>query len=49
MLVVKKSYLSVRVMAGTVQLGMTRIILLNCPIKAEIRAVKSQSDLRISL
>ena len=35
-------------MARTVQyLGMTRTVLLNCPIKAEIRAVDSQSDLRI--
>ena len=30
-------------------LGMTRTLLLNCPIKAEIRAVDSQSDLRILL
>ena len=37
MLVVKKSHLSARVMARTV--------LLNCPIKAEIRAVDSLSDL----
>ena len=37
----KKSHLSARVMARTV--------LLNCPIKAEIRAVDSQSDLRILL
>ena len=28
---------------------MTRTVLLNCPIKAEIRAVDSQSDLRILL
>ena len=35
----KKSHLSARVMARTV--------LLNCPIKAEIRAVDSQSDLTI--
>ena len=35
-------------MARTVQyLGMTRTVLLNRPIKAEIRAVDSQSDLRI--
>ena len=26
---------------------MTRTVLLNCPIKAEIRAVDNQSDLRI--
>ena len=26
---------------------MTRTVLLNCPIKAEIRTVDSQSDLRI--
>ena len=31
------------------QLGMTRTVLLNCPIKAEIRAVDSQSDLTILL
>ena len=37
----KKSHLSARVMARTV--------LLNCPIKAEIRAVDSQSDLTILL
>ena len=37
----KKSHLSARVMARTV--------LLNCPIKAEIRAVESQSDLTILL
>ena len=37
----KKSHLSTRVMARTV--------LLNCPIKAEIGAVDSQSDLRILL
>ena len=30
-------------------LGMTRIVVFNCPIKAEIRAVDSQSDLRILL
>ena len=28
---------------------MTRTVLVNCPIKAEIRAVDSQSDLRILL
>ena len=28
-------------------LGMTRTFLFNCPIKAEIRTVDSQSDLRI--
>ena len=37
----EKSHLSARVMAHTVQL--------NCPIKAETRAVDSQSDLRILL
>ena len=37
----KKSHLSARVKARTV--------LSNCPIKAEIRAVDSQSDLRILL
>ena len=36
----KKSHLTARVMAR---------ILLNCPIKAEIRAVDSQSDLTILL
>ena len=30
-------------------LGMTRIVVFNCPIKAENRAVDSQSDLRILL
>ena len=46
----KKSHLSARVLARTVNyLGMTRTVLLNCPIKAEIRAVDSQSDLRILL
>ena len=39
--VTKKSHLSARVMARTV--------LFNCPIKAQIRAVDSQSDLRILL
>ena len=29
-----------------VQIGMTLTVLLNCPIKAAIRAVDSQSDLR---
>ena len=28
-------------------LGMTRTVLLHCPISAEIRTVDSQSDLRI--
>ena len=37
----KKKPLSARVMARTIQF--------NCPIKAEIRAVDSQSDLRILL
>ena len=47
----KKSHLRVGVMARTVQLliGMTRTALLNCPIKAEIRAVDIQSDLKILL
>ena len=38
-------------MARTVQsdLGMTRTVQLNCPTKAEIRAVDSQLDLRILL
>ena len=30
-------------------LGVTRVVLLNCPIKAEIRAVDTQSDLTILL
>ena len=30
-------------------LGMTRAVLFNCPIKAEIKAVDSQSDLRLLL
>ena len=42
----KKCHLSARVMARTVQL---LTVLLNCPIKAEIRAVDSQSDLTILL
>ena len=37
----KHTHLSARVMARTV--------ILNCPIKAEIRAVDNQSDLRILL
>ena len=41
LLPVKKSHLSERVMARTV--------LFNCPIRAEIRAVDSQSDLRMLL
>ena len=36
-------------MARIVQLGMTRTALLNCPIKAEIRAIDNQSELRILL
>ena len=45
------SHLSARVMARTVQLLRHDAYcpLLNCPIKAEIRAVDSQSDLRILL
>ena len=42
----KKSHLSARVMARTVQLLRHDAY---CPIKAEIRAVDSQSDLRIFL
>ena len=41
LLAVKKSHLSARVMART--------FLLNCPVKAEIRTIDSQSDLRILL
>ena len=33
----------------TYNVGMTRTVLFNCPIKAEFRAVDSQSDLRILL
>ena len=40
----KKSHLSARVMARTVQLLRHDAY---CPIKAEIRAVENQSDLRI--
>ena len=42
----KKSHLSARVMARTVQLLRHDAY---CPIKAEIRAVENQSDLRILL
>ena len=42
----KKSHLSARVMAHTVQLLRHDMY---CPIKAEIRAVDSQSDVRILL
>ena len=42
----KKSHLSARVMARTVQLLRHDAY---CPIKAEIKAVDSQSDLRILL
>ena len=42
----KKSHLSARVMAHTVQLLRHDTY---CPIKAEIRAVDSQSDVRILL
>ena len=50
LLALKKSHLSARVMARLSNyLGMTRTVLLNCPIKAEIRAVDSQSDLTILL
>ena len=43
----KKSHLSARVMACTVQLLLRRDMYF--PIKAEIRAVENQSDLRILL
>ena len=45
----KKSHLSMRVIRHKLSnyLGMTRTVLFNCPINAEIRAVDSQSDLRI--
>ena len=43
----QKSHLRARVMARTVH--MTSNVLFTCPIKAEIRAVDSQSDLRILL
>ena len=46
----EKSHLSARVMARTVQLlRHDATVLLNCPIKAGIRAVDSQSDLTILL
>ena len=46
----KKSHLSARVMAHTVQLlRYDAYCPINCPIKAEIRAVDSQSDLTILL
>ena len=45
---VKKSHLSARVMARTVQLLKLRLDAY-CPTKAEIRAIDSQSDLRILL
>ena len=45
-----KGHLSARVMARTVQLlRHDACCPLNCPIKAEIRAVDSQSDLRMLL
>ena len=45
-----KIYLSARVMARTVQLlRHDAYCPINCPIKAEIRAVDSQSDLTILL
>ena len=45
----KKSHLRMRVIRRKLSsyLGMTRTVLFNCPINAEIRAVDSQSDLRI--
>ena len=46
LLAVKKSHLSARVVARTVQLLRHDAY---CPIKAEIRGVDSQSDLRILL
>ena len=46
----KKSHLRARVMARTVQLlRHDAYYPINCPIKAEIRAVDSQSDLTILL
>ena len=46
----KKSHFSARVMARTVQLlRHDAYCPINCPIKAEIRAVDSQSDLTILL
>ena len=47
-LAVKKSNLSAGVTACAVQLP-TRTLVSNCPIKAEISAVDSQSDLRVLL
>ena len=50
LLAVKKGHLSARVMAHTVQLlNRDAYCPINCLIKAEIRAVDSQSDLRILL
>ena len=45
----KKPSILVRWRVLSNYLGMTCTVLLNCPIKAEIRAVDSQSDLRILL
>ena len=47
----KKSHLSTRVRCCVLSnfLGMTRTVLLHCPISAEVRTVYSQSDLRILL
>ena len=46
----KKSHLSARLMARTVRLlRHDASVLFNCPVKAEIRAVDSQSDLTILL
>ena len=46
LLAMKKSHLSARMMARTVQLLRHDMY---CPIKAEIRAVDNQADLRILL
>ena len=49
LLAIKKSHLSAHDGVLSNYLGMTRTVLSNCPIKAEIRAVDSQSDLRLLL
>ena len=47
----KKSHLSTRTRWRVLSnyIGMTRIVLLHCPISAEIGTVDSQSDLKILL
>ena len=45
----EKSHLSARVPVLSNFLGMMSILLLHCPISAEIRTIDSQSDLKILL